>query len=64
MCSTCNGPADERAAVSPDARGTLTAYLHALVADGYRTSTIQRRLSSIAVRHKGAAGVATHVIQR
>jgi site-specific recombinase XerD len=38
----------------PSTPATLTAYLHALVADGYHASTIQRRLSTIAVRHRGA----------
>jgi site-specific recombinase XerD len=38
----------------PATPSAVTAYLHALVADRYRTSTITRRLSTIAVRHKGA----------
>jgi site-specific recombinase XerD len=38
----------------PATPGTITAYLHYVVAKGYKTSTITRRLSTIAVRHKGA----------
>jgi hypothetical protein len=38
----------------PAIPATLTAYLHGLVADGYHASTITRRLSTIAVRHRGA----------
>lgn len=36
----------------------VTAYLHCLVEDGYRTSTIQRRLSTIAVCHRAPVAVA------
>jgi site-specific recombinase XerD len=38
----------------PATPGAITGYLHTLVADGYKRSTIERRLSTIAVRHKGA----------